>query len=179
MGVSLRAEVNARDIAYVMRVLKRVDKSLADEFKQTIKPAITPLANMIGNKVNASRPPMSGMTAERIGKPSRYEWAKGRITVSVTPGFSRRSPDLVQIRFRTPTDKAGIAIAENAGSLTGGKNIQGQRFIQQIVNVVPGWPNGGRYLYRMFMPYKPHILRLGENILNRWTERVNRELESR
>lgn len=179
MAVSIRAEVDARDLARVMRVLKSVDKSLADDLKNTIKPALDPIAKQIGARVNSTPAPMSGMTKIPGRNPGRYEWAPGRISVSVTPGFSFKSPNLVTIRFATPKDRAGIPIAENAGSKSQGKNIQGQLFIKRIMTVVEGWPNGGRFLYRTFMPYKPHIYTLAENLVIRWTEKTNRELESR
>lgn len=179
MSLDLRVEVDARDIARVARVLKSVDSSLIDELRTSMKSSIVPIAKMIESRINSNSVPMSGMNREGKKKPNRYNWARVRTTVSVTPGYSKKSPNLVTIKYAVPTNRVGLAIAENAGSKSNGKNIQGQMFIRRIATVVPGWPNGGRYVYRAFMPYRPHVFRLAENILMRWVDKTNRELESR
>jgi hypothetical protein len=172
MGFNARAEVDARDFARVIRVIKSIDKDLANELSRTIKPAITPIAKMIEARVNANRPPMSGML-----RPGPKQWNKLGATVRVTGGFSWRSPNLVTIDFSKPS-AAGVAIAENAGSKSAGNSLRGQLFIRRIQTVVPGWDNGGRYLYRAFMPYQSAVYGLAENLVERWIARVNRKLES-
>jgi len=172
MSVSVRPEVNARDIAKVARVLRSVDKNLIDDLRKPMKAAITPIAGMIQNRVNANPAPMSRMT-----KPGRLQWKKLTARVSITPGYSRKSPNLVTIDMGK-SNAAGVAIAENAGSKSAGKSARGQIFIRQLKTVVPGWDNGGRFVYRAFMPYKLPIYRLAENILERWTESTNRKLEN-
>jgi len=172
MGFNARAEVDAKDFARVMRVIKSIDKDLANELSRTIKPAITPIAKMIEARVNSSRAPMSGMN-----KPGRLRWNKLSATVRVTGGFSWKSPNLVTIDFAKPS-AAGIALVENAGSKTSGNSLRGQLFIRRVQSVVPGWDNGGRYLYRAFMPYKSAVYGLAENLVERWIARVNRKLES-
>lgn len=179
MGFSMRAEVDARDVARVMRVLRKVDKSLADELKSSIGSGIQPIADLIGNRVSANSAPMSGMTRRGVNRPNRYEFAKGKMKVRVTPGFSFRSPNLVTLEYLLPKNRVGVAIADMAGRKTQGNSPQGQAFIRQIMTVVPGWGDGGRYVFRAFLPYRSHVYRLGENILARWVAKTNQELESR
>lgn len=179
MSLGVRAEVDARDVARVVRILKGVDKSLVTELRSSMKSGILPIARAIEGRVNSNSAPMSGMNREGVTKPNRYRWGKVRASVSVTPGYSRRSANLVTIKYAVPKNAVGLSIAENAGSKSQGKNIQGQMFIRRIAEVVPGWPKGGRYLYRAFMPYKPHVYDLAKNILVRWSAKTNRELEAR
>jgi hypothetical protein len=129
---------------------------------------------MIEARVNANRVPMSGMASWK-----KKPWRPLSGVVRVTPGYSWKSPNLVEIDFEKSSSAApGIAIAENAGSKTSGNGLRGQLFIRRLQTVVPGWDNGGRYLYRAFMPYKPAIYKLTENLVERWIARVNRKLES-
>ena len=176
MGVSLRAEVNAQDVARVARILRKVDASLVDDLRQTLRGPLFPIAQMIAARANAFSPPMSGMRADQ----GRTRWGALRITpskISVTPGRSKKSPNLVSMNF-DGSRAVGLAIAENAGTKTNGRPLRGQLFIARINSVVPGWQNGGRFLYRASMPYQPHVYRLAASLVERWAEKTNRELEA-
>lgn len=179
MVVAVRAEVDARDMARVVRVLRNIDKDLVTELRTSMKSGIMPIARGIESRVNSTPAPMSGMMREGRSRPNRYRWAKAKASVSITPGYSRRSSNLVTIKYAVPKDRAGLAIAENAGSKSRGTTPQAQFFIRRIEQVSPGWPHGGRFLYRAFMPYKPAVYGLAENILKRWIAKTNRELEAR
>lgn len=176
MAVSIRAEVDAQDMARVNRVLNGIDKSLVAELRSSMKSGVFPIAQQIARRANGYPVPFSGMA-----KGGRTAWGALNITpakVSVTPGRSRKSTNLVTMNF-DGRKAVGLAIAENAGTKSSGKTRSGQFFIQRLNSVVPGWQNGGRYLYRAFMPYQPHVYRLAENILSRWIETTNRDLEAR
>jgi hypothetical protein len=172
MGVGVRAEVNARDFARVVRVLRRVDKTLVDDLRDGFKSGILPIGKQIEARVNAVAAPMSGMNRN-----GRTRWSPLTAKVSTTPGYSRKYTSLVALQF-TPKGGAGLAIAENAGSKSPGKTRNGVFFIRRLVAVVPGWDNGGRFLYRAFMPFKNDLYQLGENILDRWITKTNIELEN-
>lgn len=171
--MSIRAEVDAREVAKVIRVLKTIDKSLALKLSREMKSRIKPIAREVAQKMNSQPAPMSGMANPRWKK----HWKPVQPTVRATPGYSWKSPDLVTIDFNKP-EAAGIAIAENAGSKTNGNSLRGQLFIRRINQVVPNWPNGGRYLYRSFQPYQIDVYNLGKTILEEWIEEVNEKLES-
>jgi hypothetical protein len=176
MSVSIRAHVDAQDMARVNRILRSVDTSLTDELRSSMKRGILPVAEMIAKRANSYSVPMSGMRNQ-----GRTTWGALRVSaskISVTPGRSRKSPSLVTINF-DGRKAVGLAIAENAGTKTGGNGLRGQLFIARINSMVPGWQNGGRYLYRAFMPYQSHVYRLGESILQRWISKTNMELEAR
>lgn len=175
----MRAEVDAQDIARVVRVLRKVEPSLVAELRTSMKSGILPIARSIEARVNSNPVPLSGMNRESATRTNRYRWAKAKASVSVTPGYSRRSANLVTIQYRVPKDRAGLAIAENAGTKSRGATPQAQFFIRRIEEVAPGWPKGGRFLYRAFMPYKSAVYGLGENILKRWIAKTNQELEAR
>jgi len=181
MAVSFRAEVDARDMARVNRFLRDVDKTIVDELRSSMKAGIFPIAKQIAAKANSFSVPMSGMSREGVRKPNRTQWGALRVTpskISVTPGKSKKNPNLVTIKF-DGTKAVGMVIADQAGTKTRGNGLRGQFFIERLNNVVPGWQRGGRYLYRAFMPYQPYVYRLGESILQRWIAKTNRELEAR
>jgi hypothetical protein len=174
MAVSFRAEVDARDMARVARVLNRVDKSLIDELRSSMKSGIMPIGQLIAARVNAGGIPLSGMSHRG---PTR--WLPVKVSaqkVSVTPGVSRKNTNLVTLNFYNKQAR-GLAIAENAGSRSAGESPQGKAFIRNLNAVVSDWPNGGRFLYRAYMPFKPHVEKLGENILKRWIAKTNKEIE--
>jgi hypothetical protein len=175
MSMSVRAEVDARDMARVARVLRSVDKSLIDDLRDTMRPALQPIAGQIATRASSIPPPMSGFVNR-----GRKRWGGLRaMKVSVTPGYSRKNQTLVSMNFATKGGE-GMYIADMAGSknLLFSKNPRvGRPFIENLNRIVSGWDNGGRFLYRTFMPYKPVINRLAENILLRWIEKTNRELE--
>ena len=176
MAVSIRAEVDARDMARVVRVLKNLDASLVTELRSSMKSGILPIAQNIMQRANSYPVPFSGME-----RGTRTRWGALRVSaskISVTPGRSRKSPNLVTINF-DGKNAVGLAISENAGTKSSGKTKSGQFFIQRLNAVVPGWQNGGRFLYRAFMPYQPHVYRLADSIMQRWINKTNQELEAR
>jgi hypothetical protein len=172
MSVSVRPEVNARDVARVARVLRGIDKNLIDDLKKPMKAAIGPLAQMVATRANSFPVPMSGM----VNRGSK-RFSPVSATVGVTPGYSSKSPNLVEIRLK-PRGGAGMIIADMAGRVSQGKTAQGRSFILTLNRVVPGWDRGGRYIYRAFMPYRGTLDRLAESILNRWVDGTNRKLEN-
>jgi len=174
MGVSFTAEVDARDMARVARVLNRVDKSLIDELKSSMKAGIVPIGQLIAARVNAGGVPLSGM-----GHRGPTRWLPVKMSVqkvAVTPGMSHKNPNLVTMNFYNKQAR-GLAIAENAGSKTAGSSPQGKAFIRNLNVIVSDWPQGGRFLYRAYMPFKPHVVNLGANILKRWIAKTNKEIE--
>lgn len=172
MSMDMRPEVNARELAKVARVLRGIDKNLIADLRDPMKKAVAPLGKMVASRANANPAPMSGMT--RVG-PKQFSPVSS--SVGVTPGFSHKNPNLVEIRLKT-RGGAGMIIADMAGRVTSGKTPQGQSFIRTLNKVIPGWQNGGRYIYRSFMPYQGTLYTLAENILNRWIDSTNRKLEN-
>lgn len=178
-AVSIQASVDSRDMARVTRVLNQVDKSIVQELRTTMRRALKPLGEQIAARANSQPVPMSGLTAEKAK--GKWRWGKLKVSVSVATGFSRKSNTLVSLNYNAAGPAVGIYIAERAGSknLQWSKNIdKGMRFVRRLNYVVPGYEKGGRYMFRASLPYHKHINRLGENLLERWIERTNRELEN-
>lgn len=171
MVTSLRPEVDARDMARVTRILRRIDNELIADLRVPMKQAILPLAKMVAGRANSFSVPMSGMR-----RPGPKQFAPVAASVGITPGFSRKNPNLVEIRLK-PTGGAGMFIADMAGRVSSGKSPQGMSMIRTLNSVVPGWQNGGRYIYRAFMPYRQTLYNLANNILDRWVDGTNRKLE--
>lgn len=171
-----KPELDARDVARVMRVLRSVDKELVADLRTSLRTDLKPVGKAIESKINGLRAPMSGMMREGVRKPNRTAWGRVSSSVSITPGTSRRNTNIVSININA-SKAVGIAIAENAGTKSRGKDARGASFIRRIEWVVPGWPNGGRFVYRTFMPFKSSVYAMATDIINRWSEKTSRELE--
>jgi hypothetical protein len=174
MSSGMKLEVDSREIAKVMRVLRTLDKDLVKDLRPNLKNAINPYAKATAARINSERAPMSGML-----KYSRVMWGGSvKSKTSVTPGFSRKSPNLVEVAITPAAGMPGVVIADFAGRKTQGKSLRGRLFIQQLNRVIPGWSRGGRIIYKAFMPYKPHVMSSAERIVNSWTEDVSRKLDT-
>lgn len=174
MSSGMKLEVDSREIAKVMRVLRTLDKDLLADLRPNLRNAIKPYAQATAARINSQRAPLSGML-----KYSSKMWGGSvKSKTSVTPGFSRRSPNLVEIAIIPPAGMPGVVIADFAGRVSQGKSLRGRLFIQNLNRVIPGWSRGGRIIYKAFMPYKPHVNSSAERIINAWTEDVSRKLDA-
>jgi hypothetical protein len=178
MVVSVRAEVDARDMARVARVLRRVDKELLNDLGRSMRTGIGGTAQQISASANANGAPLSGMTNHN----GATKWGPVKASISTRPGRSRFGwGDLVTINMDAGRTSRGMYISEFAGSKNAnGSSIdaRGPWFVGMLNLRVPGWSKGGRFVYRAFMPYKVSIYNLAENLLEKWTNRVNVELEN-
>jgi hypothetical protein len=177
MATSLRPEVDARDMAKVARILRKVDKELLNDLGRSMRSGIGGTAQQISASANANGAPLSGMTNHN----GATKWGPVKASISTRPGRSRFGwGDLVTINMDAGRTSRGMYIAEFAGSKNpNGDTIsaRGGWFIGMLNVRVPGWSKGGRFIYRAFMPYKLSIYNLAENLLDDWTRRVNNELE--
>jgi hypothetical protein len=174
MSSGMKLEVDSREIAKVMRVLRTLDKDLVADLRPNLRNAVTPYAKATASRINSQRAPMSGML-----KYSSKMWGSVKSKVSIsTAGSTRKNPNLVEISMIPAAGMPGVVIADMAGRVTKGKSLRGQLFIQQLNRVIPGWSRGGRIIYKAFMPYKPHVNSSAERIINAWTEDVSRKLDA-
>lgn len=176
MVMSLMAEVNRDDIAYVVRVLRSVDKELVNDLKRSMKPEFQAMAKRIAADASANSAPMSGM---RRGQ-GNTKWGGITGTLAVTPGKSARH--LVTLNFQASKTARGLYIAEFAG--TAGMKyskfpIRGPLFVAQLNAAVTGWNEGGRYIYRAFMPLKNDLYRMAQEKVEAWSEKVSADLAVR
>lgn len=177
MSVSLRAEVDARDMARVASVLRKVDRELLNDLGRSMRSGLGGTAKEIAAKANANGAPLSGMTNNN----GATKWGNVRATISTRPGRNRFGwGDLVTINVDAGRNARGMYIAEFAGSKNPNgspTDARGPWFVGMLNIRVPGWQKGGRYVYRAFMPFKDNIYRLAESLVERWTDRVSEELE--
>lgn len=177
MSVSLRAEVDARDMARVARVLRKVDKELLNDLGRSMRSGIGGTAKEIAAKANANGAPLSGMRNNN----GNTKWGNVRASISTRSGRNRFGwGDLVTINVDAGRNARGMYIAEFAGSKNPNgspTDARGPWFVGMLNIRVPGWEKGGRYVYRAFMPFKDNIYRLAESLVEKWTDRVSEELE--
>jgi hypothetical protein len=176
MATSLRPEVDARDMAKVARILRKVEKELLNDLGRSMRTGIGGTAQQISADANANGAPLSGMANHN----GATKWGPVKATISTRPGRSRFGwGDLVTINMDAGRSSRGMYIAEFAGSKNASSSdARGSWFVGMLNIRVPGWFKGGRFVYRAFMPYKLSIYNLAENLLEDWTRRVNNELEN-
>jgi hypothetical protein len=177
MSVSLRAEVNARDLAKVASVLRKVDKELLNDLGRSMRSGLGGTAKEIAASANANGAPLSGMRNNN----GNTKWGNVRASISTRAGRNRFGwGDLVTINVDAGRNARGMYIAEFAGSKNPNGSpydARGPWFVGMLNLRVPGWDKGGRYVYRAFMPFKDNIYRLAESLVEKWTDRVSEELE--
>lgn len=178
MPATLRAEVDAQDMARVARVLRSVDRELMNDLKRSMVPDLGNIAKQIAIQASANGAPMSGMRHR-----GNTKWGPVRGSLSVTPGRSRGGwGNLATMEFRAGKTNRGLYIAEFAGSagLKWSKNPRkGIPFVEQLNRAVPGWDKGGRYIYRAFMPKQTIIYVRAQMYVAAWANRVTAALEAR
>jgi len=178
MPATLRAEVDAQDMARVARVLRSVDRDLINDLKRSMKPDLESIAKQIATEASANGAPMSGMRHN-----GNTKWGPVRGSLSVTPGRSRGGwGNLATLEFRAGKTRRGLYIAEFAGTanLAWSKNPRkGIPFVEQLNRAVPNWKKGGRYIYRAFMPKQTIIYLRAQIYVSSWAKRVTAALEAR
>lgn len=176
MTVSLRAEVDARDMANVAKILRRVDKELLNDLGRSMRSGIGGTARQIADSANRNGAPLSGMTRHN----GATKWGNVKATISTRPGRSRFGwGDLVTINVDAGRNSRGMYISEFAGSKNPNgspTDARGPWFVGMLNIRVPGWQKGGRYVYKAFMPFKDNIYKLAESLAEKWLDRVDREL---
>jgi len=178
MSVLVRAEVDAQDMARVARVLRSIDRELMNDLKRSMMPDLETVAKQIAAEASANGAPMSGMRHR-----GNTKWGPVRGSLSVTPGRARGGwGNLATMEFRAGKSNRGLYIAEFAGTagMKWSKNPRkGIPFVEQLNRAVPNWKNGGRYIYRAFMPKQTIIYLRAQLYVALWADRVTAALEAR
>lgn len=174
MSSGMNLEVDSREIAKVMRVLRTLDKDLVKDLRPNLRSAVKPYAEATAARINSQRAPLSGML-----KYSSKMWGPVKAKVSIsTAASTRNNPNLIDISMMPASGMPGVPIADMAGRVTQGKSLRGRLFIQNLNRVIPGWSRGGRIIYKAFMPYKPHVNIATARIIDAWTDGVTRKLDA-
>ena len=106
-------KVPSEDIRKALRILKTLDKGMADQLRTDIKSDLKPYADKIAGKVPTT-PPLSGMAHS-----GRTRWTGAKGSVSFTPGTfkpGREFQPLIKIVLQGRSKGSGFDIAEIAGS---------------------------------------------------------------
>jgi len=166
-------ELNADDVSRVFRVLRNVDPDLVKELRKELRSDMNPVAKAIAAKYPAG-PTLSGFE-QTYG---RWGWDRVSGTVKVTPGKSRKGTganNLVSLSMNYKT--ATPFVLDMIGRKNPGISPQGRALYDQINQQFPAWPNGGRIFYKEFKGVRGEVISAAESTINRWTDKVNRELK--
>ena len=164
--------VGTENVAQTFRVLRKIDPDLVKELRQELQSDLKPLAKAIAAKY-PSQPTLSGF--ERAY--GRWGWDRVTGTVKITPGKTRKGAgrnNLVSLSMNYKT--ATPFVLDMIGRKNPGISPQGRALYDQIQKQFPSWPNGGRIFYKPFKAARAQVVDSATNIINRWTDKVNREL---
>jgi hypothetical protein len=165
-------KLDAADVAKTFRILRNVDPNLVKELRKELRSDMNPVAKAIAAKYPTS-PTLSGFE-QTYG---RWGWDRVAGTVKITPGKSRRGAganNLVSLSMNYKT--ATPFVLDMIGRRNPGISPQGQALFRAINEQFPAWPNGGRIFYKPFKAAREQVVGSATNIINRWTDKVNREL---
>lgn len=166
-------EVDANELQRVYRVLRKVAPDLTKELRQELNSELKPLARAIASKY----PTNPGRLYGFYWSYDRWDWGKVVGSVRTTYGKRRgggNRDNLVAISmgFKSATPYA----LDMMGRVGFGSTPQAEKLYQVINRMFPNWPNGGRIFYKPFKDARPNISKHAENIINRWSDRVTKEL---
>jgi hypothetical protein len=170
--------VKKQDFTNLLRDLKEVDKQLVNEFRKSFRTDLKPVNESIRSTID-KEPPLSGF-AKGVGK---SPWVWGRPTASVKvntrhkPG--RAFSNLVSTRFTDRKPNAGFSILELAGSKSQGRTPQGRAMIENLNSRFPIRSGLGRFAIPEWKKKQPDVERIARNILNKYSEKVNRKFRER
>jgi hypothetical protein len=177
-------KLNATDVAKTFRIIRNLDPDLVKELRKELQSDLRPTAKAIASKYPAG-PSLSGFE-QTYG---RWGWDKVTGTVKVTPGKSRKGAGRTNVvslsmNYKTATpfvmDMIGRKL-DNIGNYNSKRYAapygQGMALYNAIQRQFPSWPNGGRIFYKEFMKSRGQVISAAESTINRWTNKVSRELK--
>lgn len=166
-------EVDANELQKTYRVLRNVAPHLVKELRQELQSELKPLAKAIAQKYPTNPGRLYGFYW------SYDPWAWGKATGSVKTTFGKRRgggnrDNLVALSmgYRSATPY----VIDMIGRVSTGATPQAQKLYEVVNRMFPGWPNGGRVFYKPFKDARPNISKHAENIINRWSDKVTKEL---
>ena len=168
--------IDREELFKFAKALDRVEEGVRKQFISDLKKDLLPFAQDIANQV-PSEPPLSG-----FGRHSgRTAWKGVRASAYVTPGGGR-SRSLARIEvYGQGAYKAALKIADLAGTRNKYQRVRkdglpdrrGAIMIRELEARYPLWRGrGGRFVWAEFMDKRGDMVRIAEEILDNYAERV-------
>lgn len=166
-------KVDATEVQKTFRILRQIDPELAKQLRTELNSELKPLAKAIAKKYPTDPGRLYGFYYSY----DRWDWGKVVGSVRITPGRTRKGAGrnaLVSISmgFKSATPYA----LDMMGRVSFGSTPQAEKLYEVINRMFPGWPYGGRIFYKPFKAARPNIAKHAENIINRWSDKVTKEL---
>jgi hypothetical protein len=181
--MNVEIKVNADDVSRTFRVLRKIEPDLVKELRQELQSDLKPTAKAIAAKY-PTQPTLSGFE-QTYG---RWGWDKVTGTVKITPGKTRKGAgrtNLVSLsmNFKSATPFVLDMIGrkkDKLGNYSSNRYLapygQGPALYNAIQRRFPSWPNGGRIFYKEFLESRSSVTSAAVSTINRWTNKVNKEL---
>ena len=151
---------------FVVRELNDLEPGLVKQMKKDLVTEIKPLYQMIKNRVEASRPYLSGFNhSGETGDKGKTV----RVTGKAVTGRRGRRTSLVSIRMTS----ASAVIADMAGRKSRGKTASGQAM---IANLTAKHGKPSRFVYRAVEREIPRVQAAITKIVGKYADIVNRRL---
>jgi hypothetical protein len=171
--MNVQGKLDATDVARTFRILRKLEPDLVKELRSELQGELKPLAKAIAAKYPTS-PTLSGFTRTY----GRWGWDKVTGTVKITPGKTRKGAGANNLVSLSMNYKSATPfVLDMIGRKNPGISPQGQALYRAINSDFPSWPNGGRIFYKPFLAARENIVGHTERIINRWSDKVSKELD--
>ena len=147
------------------RKLNELDPDLRKQVGKDIKSAVAPQVSEIQKLVSAFNPPR-GMLHN-----GRTAWGAPKVSAYATPGGGRGSVARIEI-YGPARARAGVKIADLAGTRGEIKTVQGARLIEKLNSLAPlsAGGRGGRLGWANFIRSRPRLIAEVEKVLDRFAK---------
>jgi hypothetical protein len=153
----VRVGVDPRELEFVAKQMKEIDKDLQKEFRKDLKKHLTPYAREIAKKVpKRNNPPLSGFAHN-----GRTQWRGATGSAYVNPiGGRAGSMARIEIFGTGAFGRAAFKMVDLAGTRDNPENDSGYNMIEVLGDRFPLSANGkgGRFAWAGFMEYRPKFL---------------------
>ena len=180
----IQGSVGRESVAATFRILRKIDPESVRELRKELQSDLKPVGRAIAAKY-PSEAYLSGLDGRTrvsikdglIVIRENWRWSRVVSKVNITPGKSRKGPGLNNLVSISMNYKGAIPWVTEFAKITSAPTPQGRALVRNIEKRFPGWPNGGRILYKEFLATRGAVISSTENILNRWSDKVSEELK--
>jgi hypothetical protein len=173
--MDVQGRLDATDVARTFRILRKLEPDLVRELRTELQGELKPLAKSIAAKYPTQPPNKLYGFNQTYG---RWGWDKVTGTVKITPGKTRKGAgrnNLVSLSMNYKS--ATPFVLDMIGRKNPGISPQGKKLYETVNKLYPAWPNGGRIFYKPFKAARKNIEGHTERIINRWSDKVSKELD--
>jgi len=168
----IRPEIDANAIKRLVTELRAIDPALARQLGKDLKSDLGKFASDIQNEMRPESP-LRGMVHN-----GRTGWSPAIVKISATPGAGW-GKSIARVVIEGKPNPAGLKIAEFAGSSKYTKSTgPGRSFVEALDRKYPLVKGrGGRFGFAAYYKKQPEMLRIIENVIDRFVKLTNKRFD--